>query len=422
MSKDDSALILSFAGLAQVQCLSRPNDFSFSIGGYTYNCPLFSACFISPRVSRLYATDRSIDEFELAADDPHQDFALFISLMRGEPVVPTDEQKLFLAIVAQELENDEILRFLAEVESQPNELTMTSFEGRLIRRAQLGLSIERELCFAATHFSDLSSEVFQRLGRDICAKILEHPTLSIDSEDALLASLIVLPDAFAPLLDYVECRFLSESGIDQFIRAVTYDKVTEGIWMAMCRRARADGSLPRGRQFVRQQWFEFTGNPLNGIIASLRKPSDGKNPHESGQVEVTASSTFGHRPWQVLDHSWKDTWRSQNLPNSWIQIDFKQYRVCLSGYALRRVDFRTNIHISQNWVIEGSTDGLVWRILDSQKVDGLPQTKFATYPVESEEYFRYVRMRKTAKTQTDGDCLVLTNIEVFGRIRSYVDP
>jgi hypothetical protein len=339
--------------------------------------------------------------------------------MQGVLIIPTDSQRLFMAVIAKELENEEILRFLETAESQPSQITMANFESRIDRRVQLGLDIEPEISFAATHFLDLSSETFQHLGVEIGAMILYHPNLSIDSEDSLLNFILNLPETFRTLLEYVECRFLSRDGIDRFIREVKYDVITEGIWDTMCRRALMDPSLPRSRQFVREQHFDFNGDPFSGIIAALRAEGKGRNPHVIGQVEVKASSTAANAPWQVLDYGWENHWYSQNERDSWIQIDFKKYRVSLSNYTVKLLDMGGNRF--QNWVIEGSNDESRWFVLDSEKIDDLGPSKFATLPVKNQEYYRFVRMRHTGKTQLGQDRLVLTNIEVFGRIRCHVE-
>jgi hypothetical protein len=80
--------------------------------------------------------------------------------------------------------------------------------------------------------------------------------------------------------------------------------------------------------------FPFSNSPFSGIISHLTSQFGG-NVHSQGIVNITSSSDYKNKPWQVADHGWNDHWYSQSVPNSWICFDFKRHSISLKNYTLK---------------------------------------------------------------------------------------
>jgi hypothetical protein len=78
-------------------------------------------------------------------------------------------------------------------------------------------------------------------------------------------------------------------------------------------------------------------------------------------------------------------------------------------------------HYLISWVIEGSNDGLDWTKLDEQNTWDLSEESIIHYfPINDSShlpFFRYLRLRQTARNSNGNDYLVISGIELFGRFR-----
>jgi hypothetical protein len=90
--------------MASIAALRKEQDLTFIVGTDYYFCPWFVADFISPRVSRLHATDPTLNQFLIETIDPDHHFNDFISLGSGSEISVTDVNRSFLISVSRELE------------------------------------------------------------------------------------------------------------------------------------------------------------------------------------------------------------------------------------------------------------------------------------------------------------------------------
>lgn len=83
-----------------------------------------------------------------------------------------------------------------------------------------------------------------------------------------------------------------------------------------------------------------------------------KNPHEAGEVEVTASSMYSStsKPEAVLDWGTKTFWQSQEQPDQWLMIDLKNRSIAVSQIGI----LRTGSFFAKKWELLGSNDGNEW--------------------------------------------------------------
>jgi len=131
---------------------------------------------------------------------------------------------------------------------------------------------------------------------------------------------------------------------------------------------------------------------------------------DSSDVDVTASSIYNndssYGPKNVLKN---DSSRriSSNLPNSWIQFDFKQRKVYITSYSI------LNINGLKSWKVEGSTDGSTFEIIDNrvdttdfQNSNGKLNDPSAqkNIPIQpNNKYYRYIRITSKGKNWYNND-------------------
>jgi len=171
--------------------------------------------------------------------------------------------------------------------------------------------------------------------------------------------------------------------------------------------------------------YPFKSDLFSGIFDGLSKKL-GRNMADSSDVDVTASSILNssHVPKNVLKND--SIWYSQNLPNSWIQFDFKERKVSITSYSMN------DKNRVKSWKVEGSTDGSTFEIIDN-KVD---TTDFQNsnrnfndpsaqknFPVHyNNRFYRYIRITSTSKNWINYDQFILYRVEFFGFVQSELNP
>ena len=140
----------------------------------------------------------------------------------------------------------------------------------------------------------------------------------------------------------------------------------------------------------------------------------------NGIIEVTASSFIdGYVPSNVLKDDNSD-WVSEDVKNSWIQIDFKTRSVSLESYSLR------SYWGPKSWKIEGSNDMNTFTLIDQRDNNddfnkGL-KSVIKHYNVNSSEdqmrsRFRYIRITQGDDGRWGNDHYFrLARVEFFGSL------
>jgi len=166
--------------------------------------------------------------------------------------------------------------------------------------------------------------------------------------------------------------------------------------------------------------YPFKSDLFSGIFDGLSKKL-GRNLADSSDVDVTASSDIGSLgPINVLKNN-DSLWYSQDIPNSWIQFDFKERKVSITSYSMN-----DNYRV-KSWKVEGSTDGSTFEIIDN-KVDTTDfqnsnsnfndpsaQKNFPVQP--NNKYYRYIRITSCKNWYKD-DHFILFRVEFFGFVQS----
>jgi hypothetical protein len=417
--KDSLTLNLSSAGLHRIEALPIDKDFAFIVCGSRYQCSIFSASFLSPRVFRLVCADPTIDFIDIGK----RSAAVFESLLGFLSLSSVSVAKESLneaLLISRELENDELVSIISSELYDSIAITVDNVIRVATSRFRCGLDISGEVSFMASHFYEFESDILSSVGLEIGERIVRSSSLCLMNEDSLLEA--ILSSGHESLNCYVECEYLSDSGIDQYLEFVTLDQLTPDTWASICRRLRHHVEISHdidrfsASQRRRIVTHHYLNDPFDGILKSLRS-SCGENPHTGGEVVISASSTMAKRPHQVVDYGWNNYWYSNDEANSWLQIDFKNRRVLLTHYSLNSNKAGSNY--IRKWVLEASDDEKTWETLDSRDTDELVgRSRIKIFPIiSSARYFRYVRIRQTGTDSNNHHTLVLTNLELFGNVK-----
>jgi hypothetical protein len=376
-------------------------------------CDRFQAAYLSPSPS-----DSTIGRFRLQnADSKSRGF--LVQLIRGEAATLETEHLSTMVSVCADLGNDELKEQMME-NATIGELTVSNCIERFRLTSHFRISNRPEAAFIARHFFELPLDSLKALECSEIEHVVDSAELCIESEDKLLSFLIGLGSDYASLLGHVRLEFLRPDSIDNLFNNLPFESVDSRIWSGIWRRCRhqlvyeAD-EVPKKRF---HESFVTLEAPPDGLIHRLTELSGG-NVHERGLVEISCSTTTINNCWQVADANWDGYWSSGNVPNSWIQFDFKNRQVSIKCSALKPHRGTTNFPV--RWTLAGSRDGEAWEVIDMRNTQELVGThKRMTFqcvePSNAPRFYRYVRLTQTGDTSSGHCHLILANVEFFGCI------
>ena len=102
------------------------------------------------------------------------------------------------------------------------------------------------------------------------------------------------------------------------------------------------------------KYASSNGSPPDGLINAIKTKYGIQNPISSGIIKLEASSTAsGNIETVVLWNT--DCWRTKSESGSYIQLQFSQRYVFLSGYSIGEVS--TGSYYSKTWRVQGFNPG-----------------------------------------------------------------
>jgi hypothetical protein len=189
MSQGARAISLSSNGLQRLGGDLYEKDFRFIVGKMDYFCPSFIAEFLSPRVSHLRQSDRTIQELQIETGDPNGYFPRFLSLGFGfgMDVQINSAEETFLCSICAELWNTEVPDLVFT--KSDLEFDRRYYVSRLNLMSQQREASEPVLDFTmiASHFYEFSASDCQYFESWILERILSDSHLVIENEDSLFA-------------------------------------------------------------------------------------------------------------------------------------------------------------------------------------------------------------------------------------------
>jgi uncharacterized coiled-coil protein SlyX len=157
--------------------------------------------------------------------------------------------------------------------------------------------------------------------------------------------------------------------------------------------------------------------PLSGILSYLTDRHGG-NVHDLGIVEITAVKPYDddpdYAPKNAADiRNTESRFFSASGKNQSISFDFKQVTVTPTHYSIRNGQFGNDL---QTWRIEGSLDGVEWKVLDERTgIEELAgEGVVASFQIATRERVRIIKLVQTAPAQDCSNQFTISAFEIFG--------
>jgi hypothetical protein len=408
--------ILTSKGLGRTIGIES-EEFVFVVGGREFKCSVFQAAFISGAVARSLVSDSTINRFEVNVSGSVEGFEEIKRLMKGERININENNYRNLQRLGKVLDNEELVQKCVEHSEQ--RISVSNCIGKVETKEEFGCEIEEEMKFIAKNFYEVEKEKLKRLKKETLEAILSDEDLCLENEESLVEFIYSLGSEYSNLYGYVECRFLSLEGIEEFLERIEEESIDHRIWGSICRRLRCELSNRElsEHRFIGRRYPYVAGHEFQGIVNALTKKCGG-NVHEKGIVNITASSDASNKAFRVANHGWNNYWYSTSQPNSWICFDFKEKRISLEHYTLKSGG-DSGQHLVE-WEMEGSNDCTTWTTLDKRNTQELNGNYIVkTFECSSEnrsKSFRYMRLRQTGRNSSNADYLQLCSIEFFASL------
>jgi hypothetical protein len=97
--------------------------------------------------------------------------------------------------------------------------------------------------YCALNFYSYSIDLLKLLDKSVFHEILSSPSLTLENEDGLLKLLINLGSDYFEFWSYIEVSCLSVDGIQQFVEKLSFEDLTENIWIKIGDRLRGTTEL-----------------------------------------------------------------------------------------------------------------------------------------------------------------------------------
>jgi hypothetical protein len=419
MTAIERSLKLSASGMSNIPSSKLENDFTFRVGTTSYGCPWFVADFLSPRIGDIHSKFPSQTELRIETEDPEHQFTNVLSLGRGESVQINPNNSGFLLSIAGELANCEL--YWSLYESVEARIDVPTFCAHFRAPALANCLPDKAIEFLAVHFYQIEREFLDALPIAGLARILAHPSVTVETEDLLFEFISSHLDSnldYLPLLDHVKFEFLTQSAITKFISwsERNFNHMNLSLWQALTRRLAqpVNVAVPEPNRYATKFCLQ-SGLPLDGIIAHLTRVHGG-NVHDRGVVIVSASSVWNSSTpvRNAVELGERRTFESEMAPNEWVCYDFKDRRVELTDYSIANFSDA----FLRSWIVEGSDDGSTWITLDERihNTDADAGRPIVTFSVSRTIASRFIRLRQTGNNASDRDDIVLSGFEVFGSV------
>lgn len=165
-----------------------------------------------------------------------------------------------------------------------------------------------------------------------------------------------------------------------------------------------------------------TINPLlHGIIQYLWELCN-QNPHDSGLISITSTKSHFNSPRNVLDINFKSYFYTDDEPDAFLKIDFKNYRVRLTSYVIQTNLTGTGGWHMRSWIVECSLNDEEWIILDENRACEVLNgtSRCNSFNIANCPWLRFLRIKMTEKNHWGDGSLLLAHLELHGEIEDLL--
>ena len=305
--------------------------------------------------------------------------------------------------------------------------------------------LEREIEFASSHFYEINEELenqFITLQLSSIEEIIKNEHLKLKSEDQLLNIINKLYSQhceYSYLYCYVDFLHISVPSMLEFLQLFNINDIFTETWTTLSKRLEQEIIIPKeaneiqrnrihednpstakGKQQQNPNLIEvqFDGNnQLNGLINTLKSRVNISNAITLTSSGISQPSSHPIENILIYDNPEKYTY-TNNVPNSWICIDFNNYRVKPTHYTLG-TSHDASSHL-KSWKIQGF-DGNEWYTLDEQANNNALNEKrrIHTFPIQSQsdKYYKCIKIEQTSTNWDNNNYLDLSAFEFHGSLQ-----
>lgn len=444
---NSKSISLSSDGIKNI--ITGEETFVFQFGKCQVSMDKMMAEFISPIVSQMHHSDKTIDSIQFEFPEnieffkfeeicTNEIFSFLRQIFIGSSISINEEQSVSSKIIAVLLGNEELFNKLNDIYPlEFNFLNIESYLQYVTKFYYLSYICEN---FDFSRFVEKISQNFYlidqnklvSLPKSILYTIISNEKLKLNSEDSLFEFINKIfendnPNDAIPFYELIQIPNLTDECFIQFLLKIDANDINSTIWQNIRKRfCVANETTIHKSSSLRYGSVFYDGdesNSFHGIINKLTQENGG-NVVDKGIVSVSSSTTTtsGHCKNVTELNNLESIFRSQNLINQWIKYDFKNKKVHPTHYSIRSCPSNWTGYDPDNWIIEGSNDDINWRQLDSQSgVNCLcGESAFKTFKIkenhEPNEFYRFIRMRMTKQHRSRQYLLTLSALEFFGII------
>ena len=404
------------------------HDFYFNVNGETFCTSKFLASILSPAVSNLLSTDKTLKSFEINTNS-RGDFQIFLNLFQSCQQEINDNDKEFLCEILETLQN----KYLQiELNTNTTDITYENVFSNLFTEFNYPQYyqeiIDKKISILSSNlYRILSNEeerqILSQLELEFIERILNHEQLLIESEDQLLEfinSLYEKNRESSFLYEYVNFVNCSSTSMQTFLNTFSIENINEGIWNQM--KGRLEQPIEQQNQINQSNRYHIKEFPkgsadFDGIINYLRKQTNNQIENE---IKITASSILrndvnDYGPYNSIQYENQKYFCTQNSPNSWICFEFKNYQIIPTHYTIRSRN--GGYYAPINYKIEVSNDNSTWYEIDKQNGGPFTNGQQATFTIpidkNKQKVAKYIRLTQTVKDSNGSDYLCFESIEFY---------
>ncbi|KAK8876163.1 hypothetical protein M9Y10_006352 [Tritrichomonas musculus] len=417
---------LQTSSILHVPFINYLQDFTFIINNKKYQTSRFIADLLSQKIAQLHQIDPTITEFTINTQTDGN-FNDILNLITFETKEFESKDILFFSEIFNKLDiSTEYIKInINEQNSQES-----SIISNLLRYQQLSPiydeKISQEIQQVSTEFYKLyerEKEELKKLNKNIIEDIISSPSLQLETEDQLIDlinNMYKIDQSYCDLYKYVEFKNVSSDKMIEFCHIILLDDITSETWKSLSERLSTDvkhcddkSRRYRPKRTVFKE-INFNNQEFDGLINYLRKKTNIEE-----EISVTYSSLSRGDPMTVFRYEEKGNWLyTRDSKNSWFCFEFKKHEIIPTNYTIRTINNKNNTSHLKSWVIEGSKDNNKWTTLDEENDSPYLYGSYFSHTFsiqnETQESFRFIRIRQTGPNWINGHTLLLNHVEFYG--------
>lgn len=208
------------------------------------------------------------------------------------------------------------------------------------------------------------------LPKSILHTIISNEKLKLNSEDSLFEFINKIfendnPNDAIPFYELIQIPNLTDECFKQFLLKIDANDINSTIWQNIRKRfCVANETTIQKSSSSRYGSIFYDGdesNSFHGIINKLTEEIGGNVDKGIVSVSCSTTTTSGHCKNVTELNNLESFYWSQNAPNQWIKYDFKNKKVHPTHYSIRSCPLNWTGNDPNNWIIEESNDDINWK-------------------------------------------------------------